>query len=90
MNTGKYILPSFRRVLCRRESLIEIVMKYEGNEYVKHFHMLEPVARMMFRAADNRDSLHDLTSIISCAFQQDLSSWLWQERNEKQSRKGQR
>ena len=40
-------------------------MKYEGNKYVKHFTCWNQLLVMMFGQLSNRDSLRDLTSIIS-------------------------
>ena len=51
MNTGKYIFAQRIEFLPQR-IFDRIVMKYEGNKYVKHFHMLEPVARHDVRAME--------------------------------------
>lgn len=43
MNTGKYIFSQLVEFLPQR-TFDGIVMKYEGNKYVKHFYLLEPTA----------------------------------------------
>ena len=64
MNTGKYIYAQLIEFLPQR-IFDRIVMKYEGNKYVKHFTCWNQLLVMMFGQLSNRDSLRDLTSIIS-------------------------
>ena len=64
MNTGKYIFAQLIEFLPQR-IFDRIVMKYEGNKYVKHFTCWNQLLVMMFGQLSNRDSLRDLTSVIS-------------------------
>ena len=64
MNTGKYIFAQLIEFLPQRV-FDRIVMKYEGNKYVKHFTCWNQLVVMMFGQLSNRDSLRDLTSTIS-------------------------
>lgn len=64
MNTGKYIFSQFIEFLPQR-IFDRIVMKYEGNKYVKHFTCWNQLLIMMFGQLSNRDSLRDLISTIS-------------------------
>ena len=64
MNTGKYIFAQLIEFLPQR-IFDRIVMKYEGNKYVKHFTCWNQLLVMMFGQLSNRDSLRDLISIIS-------------------------
>lgn len=64
MNTGKYIFSQLIEFLPRR-IFDRIVMKYEGNKYVKHFTCWNQLLIMMFGQLSNRDSLRDLISTIS-------------------------
>ena len=64
MNTGKYIFAQLIEFLPQR-IFDRIVMKYEGNKYVNHFTCWNQLLVMMFGQLSNRDSLRDLTSIIS-------------------------
>ena len=64
MNTGKYIFAQLIEFLPQR-IFDRIVIKYEGNKYVKHFTCWNQLIVMMFGQLSNRDSLRDLTSIIS-------------------------
>ena len=61
MNTGKYIFAQLIEFLPQR-IFDRIVMKYEGNKYVKHFTCWNQLLVMMFGQLSNRDSLRDLTS----------------------------
>ena len=63
MNTGKYIFAQLIEFLPQR-IFDRIVMKYEGNKYVKHFTCWNQLLVMMFGQLSNRDSLRDLTSIF--------------------------
>ena len=42
-----------------------IVMKYEGNKYVKHFTRWNQLVVMIFGQLSNHGSLRDLTNIVS-------------------------
>src|SRR5574344_531830 len=64
MNTGKYIFSQLIEFLPQR-IFDKIVMKYEGNKYVKHFTCWNQLLVMMFGQLSNRESLRDLTSTIS-------------------------
>ncbi|MCH4241602.1 MAG: DUF4372 domain-containing protein, partial [Prevotella sp.] len=64
MNTGKYIFSQLIEFLPQR-IFDRIVMKYEGNKYVKHFSCWNQLLVMMFGQLSNRDSLRDLVNIIS-------------------------
>ena len=64
MNTGKYIFAQLIEFLPQR-IFDRIVMKYEGNKYVKHFTCWNQLLVMMFGQLSNRDSLRDLTNIVS-------------------------
>ena len=56
MNTGKYIFAQLIEFLPQR-IFDRIVMKYEGNKYVKHFTCWNQLLVMMFGQLSNRDSL---------------------------------
>ena len=64
MNTGKYIFSQLIEFLPQR-IFDRIVMKYEGNKYVKYFTCWNQLLIMMFGQLSNRDSLRDLISTIS-------------------------
>lgn len=64
MNTGKYIFSQLIEFLPQR-IFDRIVMRYEGNKYVKHFTCWNQLLIMMFGQLSNRDSLRDLISTIS-------------------------
>jgi hypothetical protein len=64
MNTGKYIFSQLIEFLPQRV-FDRIVMKYEGNKYVKHFTCWNQLLVMMFEQLSNRDSLRDLVNIIT-------------------------
>lgn len=64
MNTGKYIFSQLIEFLPQR-IFDRIIMKYEGNKYVKHFTCWNQLLIMMFGQLSNRDSLRDLISTIS-------------------------
>lgn len=64
MNTGKYIFSQFIEFLHQR-IFDRIVMKYDGNKYVKHFNCWNQLLIIMFGQLSNRDSLRDLISTIS-------------------------
>lgn len=64
MNTGEYIFSQLVEFLPQRV-FDKYVMKYEGNKYVKHFTCWNQLLVMMFGQLSNRDSLRDVTSIVS-------------------------
>ena len=64
MNTGKYIYAQLIEFLPQR-IFDGIVMKYEGNKYVKHFTCWNQLLVMMFGQPSIRNSLRDLTSTIA-------------------------
>ena len=64
MNTGKYIYAQLIEFLPQR-IFDGIVMKYEGNKYVKHFTCWNQLLVKMFGQLSIRDSLRDLTSTIA-------------------------
>ncbi len=64
MNTGIYIYAQLIEFLPQR-IFDGIVMKYEGNKYVKHFTCWNQLLVMMFGQLSIRDSLRDLTSTIA-------------------------
>ncbi|MCS3172949.1 DUF4372 domain-containing protein [Bacteroides thetaiotaomicron] len=82
MNIGKYIFSQLVEFLPQRV-FDAIVMKYEGNKYVKHFTCWNQLLVMMFGQLSNRDSLRDLVTTLADSWKQSVSSWLWQECNEK-------
>lgn len=63
MNSGKYIFAQLLEFLPQR-IFDGIVMKYEGNKYVKHFTCWNQLLVMMFGQLSTRESLRDLTSTI--------------------------
>jgi hypothetical protein len=64
MHTGKYIFSQLIAFLPQR-IFDGIVMKYEGNKYIKHFTCWNQLLVMMFGQLSNRDSLRDLTNTIT-------------------------
>ena len=64
MNTGKYIFSQLVEFLPQRV-FDAIVMKYEGNKYVKHFTGWNQLLVMMFGQLSNRDSLRDLVTTLA-------------------------
>lgn len=64
MNTGKYIFSQLVEFLPQRV-FDAIVMKYEGNKYVKHFTCWNQLLVMMFGQLSNRDSLRDLVTTLA-------------------------
>ena len=64
MNAGKYIFSQLVDFLPQRV-FDNIVAKYDGNKYVKHFTCWNQLLVMIFGQLSNRDSLRDL--IISTA-----------------------
>ena len=59
MNTGKYVFSQLVEFLPQRV-FDNIVTKYEGNRYVKHFTCWNHLLAMMFGQLTRRDSLRDL------------------------------
>ena len=64
MLSGKYIFAQLIEFLPQKY-FQRLVMKYEGDKYVKHFTCWNQLLVMMFGQLSNRDSLRDLISIIS-------------------------
>ncbi|MFA7104925.1 MAG: DUF4372 domain-containing protein [Dysgonamonadaceae bacterium] len=64
MLSGKYIFAQLIEFLLQKY-FQRLVMKYEGDKYVKHFTCWNQLLVMMFGQLSNRDSLCDLISIIS-------------------------
>ena len=64
MPSGKYIFAQLIEFLPQKY-FQRLVMKYEGDKYVKHFTCWNQLLVMMFGQLSNRDSLRDLISIIS-------------------------
>ena len=60
MNTGKYIFAQLIEFLPQR-IFDRIVMKYEGNKYVKHFTCWNQLLVMMFGQLSNRDNRSQMT-----------------------------
>lgn len=63
MNIGKYIFSQLVDVLPRR-TFDKLVVKYDGNKYVKHFTCWNHMLCMVFGQLTNRDSLRDLSVVI--------------------------
>ena len=64
MHSGKYIFAQLIEFLPQKY-FQRLVMKYEGDKYVKHFSCWNQLLVMMFGQLSNRNSLRDLTSTIS-------------------------
>jgi len=64
MNAGKYIFSQLVEVLPQRV-FDNIVKKYDGNKYVKHFTCWNQLLAMMFGQLSNRESLRDLICTIN-------------------------
>jgi len=64
MHSGKYIFAQLIEFLPQKY-FQRLVMKYEGDKYVKHFTCWNQLLVMMFGQLSNRDSLRDLTNTIS-------------------------
>lgn len=63
MNKGKYVFAQLVEFLPRRV-FDDIVKKYDGNKYVRHFTCWNQLLCMVFGQLTNRDSLQDLIPII--------------------------
>ena len=63
MNNGKYVYAQIVEFLPQRV-FDNIVEKYEGNKYVKHFSCWNQLLVMIFGQLTNRDSLRDLIVTI--------------------------
>ena len=64
MHSGKYISAQLIEFLPQKY-FQRLVMKYEGDKYVKYFSYWNQLLVMMFGQLSNRNSLRDLTSTIS-------------------------
>ena len=64
MHSGKYIFAQFIEFLPQKY-FQRLVIKYEGDKYVKHFTCWNQLLVIMFGQLSNRDSLRDLTNTIS-------------------------
>ena len=64
MHSGKYIFAQLIEFLPQKY-FQRLVIKYEGDKYVKHFTCWNQLLIMMFGQLSNRDSLRDLTNTIS-------------------------
>lgn len=64
MHTGKYVFAQLVEFLPQK-TFQRIVMKYEGDKYVKSFSCWNQLLVMMFGQLSNRESLRDLTNTIS-------------------------
>jgi len=64
MHNGKYIFAQLIEFLPQKY-FQRLVMKYEGDKYVKHFTCWNQLLVMMFGQLSNRDSLRDLTNTIT-------------------------
>lgn len=64
MRRGKYIFSQLIEFLPQK-FFQRLVMKYEGDKYVKHFSCWNQLLVMIFGQLSNRDSLRDLTSTIN-------------------------
>jgi hypothetical protein len=64
MHSGKYIFAQLIEFLPQKY-FQRLVIKYEGDKYVKHFTCWNQLLVMMFGQLSNRDSFRDLTNTIS-------------------------
>ena len=64
MLSGKYIFAQLIEFLPQKY-FQRLVMKYEGDKYVKHFSCWNQLLVMIFGQLSNRNSLRDLTNTIS-------------------------
>ena len=64
MLSGKYIFAQLIEFLPPKY-FQRLVMKYEGDKYVKHFSCWNQLLVMMFGQLSNRNSLRDLTNTVS-------------------------
>ena len=64
MLSGKYIFAQLIEFLPQKY-FQRLVMKYEGDKYVKHFSCWNQLLVMMFGQLSNRNSLRDLTNTVS-------------------------
>ena len=63
MNKGKFVYAQIVEFLPQRV-FDTIVLKYDGNRYVKHFTCWNQLLVMVFGQLTNRDSLRDLIVVI--------------------------
>src|SRR5690554_1369415 len=64
MLSRKYIFAQLIEFLPQKY-FQRLVMKYEGDKYVKHFSCWNQLLVMMFGQLSNRNSLRDLTNTVS-------------------------
>ena len=64
MNKGKYVYAQLVEFLPQRV-FDNIIKKYDGNKYVKHFSCWNQLLVMVFGQLTNRDSLRDLIVTIN-------------------------
>ena len=74
MFQDKYVFSQLTAFLNRTQ-FNNYVRKYDGNRYVKQFHLLESDAAMMFGQLSNRESLRDLIVAFEAHRVQAISSW---------------
>jgi len=67
IHSGKFIFAQFIEFL-HQKYFQKLVMKYEGDKYVKHFSCWNQLLVIMFGQLSNRNSFRDLTSTISAHF----------------------
>ena len=63
MNHGKYVYTQVTEFLPQR-IFDKLVIKYDGNKYIKHFSCWNQLLCMVFGQLTNRDSLRDLLVAI--------------------------
>lgn len=63
MNNGKYVFAQLAEFLPQRV-FDSIILKYNGNKYVKHFTCWNQLLCMVFGQLTNRDSLRDLIVVL--------------------------
>jgi len=64
MNTGKYVFAQLTSFLDKNK-FDNIVAKYSGNKYVRHFTCWNQLLCMMFGQLTHRESLSDLILVIN-------------------------
>lgn len=68
MNEGQYVFSQVAKILPQR-IFDELVDKYEGNKYSKHFSCWNQLLCMIYGQISNRESLRDLVSLINAHHQ---------------------
>ena len=63
MNNGKYIFSQVTKLLPKK-TFDRMVLKYEGDKYIKHFSCWNQLMSMMYGQLCSRDSLSDLITCI--------------------------